>query len=299
VKARLTVLINLITYLSFLPFILFILTTTLLACGLAFVKLNAHVSNLVSQPAVRPTYRLAILPTERPESADPAARNSEQEVWPTPSPTTESAIAATVAVQKLQPSPTQTAWPAVTPAQANLDPPPTIASSDGNLPSAIPAASEEDPTPSPTLLATVTPLPPKPALPTATPSPTLTPKPSYDFLLAEFYNSPTTNSFLMVYVAVVDPKEIPIGDMKVIATRLDHNLTYESPLTKWHYEGYSAPGEVIKSGNTKFEPPGGIQSTAWVLHLEDVHGNRQSDDIYFDTDANSKQWYFIKFRRMY
>jgi hypothetical protein len=118
-------------------------------------------------------------------------------------------------------------------------------------------------------------------------------------MLAEFYNSPTTNSFLLVYVAIVDPKEIPIGDMKIVGTRLDHKLTYESPLSKWHYEGYSAPGEAIKTGNVKFEPPGGIETTPWVLHLEDAHGNRQSVDIPFDVDANNKQWYFIKLRRKY
>ncbi|MCL4303608.1 MAG: hypothetical protein KJ077_48430, partial [Anaerolineae bacterium] len=119
----------------------------------------------------------------------------------------------------------------------------------------------------------------------------------YNFLLAEFYNSPTTNSFIVIYVAIVDPSDIPIGDMKIVGTRLDHNLTYESPLSTWFYEGYNAPGEVIKSGNVKFEPPGGIETTSWVLHLEDANGVRQSEDVPFDTNANDKQWYFIKFKR--
>jgi hypothetical protein len=139
------------------------------------------------------------------------------------------------------------------------------------------------------------PLPP----PTATPPPTFTPLPDYDYMLAEFYNSSTTNSFLLIYVAIVDPKEIPIGDMKVVGTRLDHHLTYDSPLSTWHYEGYSAPGEVIKSGNIKFEPPGGIETTSWVLYLADAYGNRVSAEVPFDVDANDKQWYFIKFRRKY
>jgi hypothetical protein len=138
-----------------------------------------------------------------------------------------------------------------------------------------------------------------PVSPLATPTPAPPPPPAYDFLLAEFFNSPTTNSFMMVYVAIVDPQEIPIGDMKVVGVRLDHNLTYESPLSTWHYEGYSAPGEVVKSGNVKFEPPGGLETTDWVLHLEDSHGNRQSEDIPFHVDAENKQWYFIKFRRIF
>jgi hypothetical protein len=155
------------------------------------------------------------------------------------------------------------------------------------------------PLPTVTPLPTQTSLPIPVLLPTATPLPTFTPVPEYDFMLAEFYNSPTTNSFLLAYVAIVDPNEIPIGDMKIVGTRLDHQLTYESPLSKWHYEGYNAPGEVIKSGNVKFEPPGSIETTPWALHLEDAYGNRQSVDIPFDVDANNKQWYFIKLRRTY
>jgi hypothetical protein len=118
-------------------------------------------------------------------------------------------------------------------------------------------------------------------------------------MLAEFYNSPTTNSFIVIYVAIVDPSEIPIGDMKVVGTRSDYNLTYESPLSTWHYEGYNAPGEVVKSGNVKFEPPGGIETTKWVLHLEDKNGKRVSEDVPFNTDQNDKQWYFIKFKRKF
>ena len=116
-------------------------------------------------------------------------------------------------------------------------------------------------------------------------------------MLAEFFNSPTANSFLVMYVAIVDANEIPIGGMKIIGTRLDHNLTYESPLSTWHYEGYNAPGDVIKSGNVKFEPPGGIEATKWLIHLADAGGNRMSEDIPFETDENAKQWYFVKFRR--
>jgi len=35
-----------------------------------------------------------------------------------------------------------------------------------------------------------------------------------------------------------------------------------------HYEGYNAPGQVIKSGNVKFEPPGGIETASWALELK-------------------------------
>jgi hypothetical protein len=118
-------------------------------------------------------------------------------------------------------------------------------------------------------------------------------------MVAEFFNSPTTNSFLVMYVAIVDAKEIPIGGMKIVGTRLDHNLTYESPLSTWHYEGYNAPGHVTKTGNVKFEPPAGMENTSWIIHLEDAQGNRHSAEIPFDVDQNDKQWYFIKLKRKY
>lgn len=189
------------------------------------------------------------------------------------------------------PTPTETSTPTATPTNT---PTPT----ETPIPTATPVPTHTPlptETPIPTNTPTATPIPP----PTVTPLPTNTPLPEYDFTVAEFFNSPTTNSFLVVYVAVVDPNDIPIGEMKIVGTRQDHNLTYESPLTTWHYEGYNAPGEVIKSGNIKFEPPGGIETTTWVLHLEDANGNRQSDDIYFDVDQNDKQWYFIKLRRKF
>ncbi|MBN1217436.1 MAG: hypothetical protein JXM69_00790 [Anaerolineae bacterium] len=115
--------------------------------------------------------------------------------------------------------------------------------------------------------------------------------------VGQFFNSPTTNSFLVIYVAIVDANEIPIGDMRIVGTRLDHNLIYESPLSTWYFEGYNAPGQVIKTGNVKFEPPGGIETTSWVLHLEDAQGNRHSAEIPFDTAEHAKQWYFIKLKR--
>jgi hypothetical protein len=123
--------------------------------------------------------------------------------------------------------------------------------------------------------------------------------PQYDYLLEEFYNSPTTNDIMVIYVAIVSIQDIPIGGIKVVGTNLQQGLTYESPISTWYFEGYNAPHKHMKSGNVKFEPPGGIPTAPWVLHLEDPQGNRMSDDVPFNTEANDKQWYFIKFKRKY
>ncbi len=195
--------------------------------------------------------------------------------------------------------PTLTATPAPSQTPTKTPPPtPTPRSTKTATPTASPSPTTtplptETPSPTATVTATLV------TSPTSAPWPTLTPLPNYDFMLNEFYNSPTTNPFLVIYVAIVDGNEIPIGDMKIVGTRLDHNITYESPLSTWYYEGYNAPGEHIKSGNVKFEPPGGIESTAWALHLEDAHGNRQSEDISFVVHKDNKQWYFIKLWRKY
>jgi hypothetical protein len=194
---------------------------------------------------------------------------------------------------RFTPTPTSTATP--TPTQtptATATPTITPTPTETATPTQTPLPS---PTPTTTPRPTNTPLPP----PTPIPSPTFTPAPQFDYLLAEFFNSPTTNAFMVIYVAVVDPNEIPIGGMKVVGTRLDHNLTYESPISTWHYEGYNAPGEVVKSGNVKFEPPAGMETTSWRLYLADANGSQMSDFVQFDVNENSKQWYFIKFRRKY
>lgn len=187
------------------------------------------------------------------------------------------------------PTPTQTSTPTQTPtatATPTITPTPTETATPTPMPTATNTPRPTNPPP-----------PPPPPPPTDTPEPTLTPLPEYDFMLGEFFNSPTTNPFLLMYVAIVDANEIPIGDFKVVGTRLDHNLTYESRLSTWHFEGYNAPGEVLKSGNVKFEPPGGYESTQWLIYLADANGARLSADVPFETDANSKQWYFVKFRR--
>lgn len=181
-------------------------------------------------------------------------------------------------------TPTPTATPTITPTPTNTP-----------LPTETPTPTL---TPLPSDTPSATPVPPPPATDTPAP-PTPTPVPEYDFLLAEFYNSPTANPFMVMYVAVVDANEIPIGDMKIVGTRLDHHLTYESPLSTWYYEGYNAPGEVIKSGNVKFEPPGGIETTGWVLYLANSSGARMSEDVPFATDEANRQWYFLKFKRKF
>ena len=85
--------------------------------------------------------------------------------------------------------------------------------------------------------------------------------------MAEIYKDFTANSFLTSYVAIVNGQEIPIGGIKVVGRFKPGGDYHESPLSKWFLEGYSALGEVVKSGSVKFEPPGGILKGTWFIHL--------------------------------
>ncbi|MCG3209861.1 MAG: hypothetical protein FOGNACKC_03488 [Anaerolineae bacterium] len=277
---------------SIYPLLVLVGGMGVLACGL-MVLLVFRVAGTVELPAVTSAQHPKTLPTPRPR---------QLKILPNPVPTatdTPTPLASPTFTPPPAQLPTSVVVAAVNPAPGAI---PVVYPTVGGMPTVIPTTGAIPiiyPTPGSPPLPTIALVSEAEISPVATPLPTATPMPEYDYMLAEFFNSPTTNNFLLIYVAIVDSKEIPIGDMKLVGVRQDQNLTYESPLSTWFYEGYNAPGEVIKSGNVKFEPPGGIESTSWVLHLEDSHGNRQSDDVSFDVDINDKQWYFVKFRRKY
>ena len=164
-----------------------------------------------------------------------------------------------------------------------------------------PVSVENTPMPTPTATATPSPLPiptrtPTPNRATATSATTPTVDLQFPYVVAELYQDLTSNHFLTGYVAIVNAQEIPIGGMKVVGTFEPGGDHYESTLSKWFLEGYSAPGSVIKSGSVKFEPPGGIMKGTWIIHLENESGERFSDDVYIPTDPDNKKWFFIKFK---
>jgi hypothetical protein len=106
----------------------------------------------------------------------------------------------------------------------------------------------------------------------------------------------TTNHFLSGYIAIVNHQEIPIGGLKAVGVFEPGGGHYETTLSKWFFEGYSAPGAVIKTGSVKFEPPGGIQPGSWLIHLENEWGQRFSEEVAIATNPDDKRWFFIKFK---
>lgn len=200
---------------------------------------------------------------------------------PTPLPTYFTPVilpATATATATGTPIPMNTPFPTHT-ATATAIPVPTEAPSPTN-------------TPVPALAPTNTPVS-RP--PTATPAPTFTPTPSFAYQPVEIFEDQTTNHFLTGYVAIVNYQEIPIGGVKAVGIFEPGGQRYESPLSKWFFEGYSAPGDVIKTSSVKFEP-GGIIDGTWSIHLEDEWGTRLSENVTIATEADAPRWFFVKFK---
>jgi hypothetical protein len=204
-----------------------------------------------------------------------------------------------VAKVRQEATPTRTSLPTLTPTPfPSPTPGPTATpvslalSANTPLPTATATATRPSfPTATPWPTQTFTPAPP-----TLTPTATFTLAPTYPYVVAEIYKDFTSNHFLTGYIAIVNNQEIPIGGMKAVGVFEPGGYRYETPLSKWFFEGYSVPGEVIKTGSVKFEPSGGIQKGTWFIHLENEGGQRFSEDVPIATDPVNREWFFIKFK---
>jgi hypothetical protein len=180
------------------------------------------------------------------------------------------------------PTPTQTSTPTVTPIPSDT-PTPTVTNTP--RPSA---------TPTPTI--TNTPAPPPP--PTHTPPPTDTPTPSWEYQLVELYSYHTDATILSIIVAVQTANGDWIPGLRVVG--IDPNgLVTQSEVSADQMTGHSPAGaQVIKAGNTKFEPqPVAIYITGtWTFFLETADGRQVSPSFTVNMDAENREWYFFRFQ---
>ena len=58
--------------------------------------------------------------------------------------------------------------------------------------------------------------------------------------------------------------------------------------------GYTPPSEVVKSGNTKFEPLSNYVTGTWTFHLENLEGQQVSEQFTVTMDAENRSWYFFR-----
>ncbi|MEM7029923.1 MAG: hypothetical protein AAF629_10195 [Chloroflexota bacterium] len=201
---------------------------------------------------------------------------------------------AEVATRTPQPTFTRTALP---PAIRLPTETPTPTNTATNTPTAT-ATPTETGTPTVTHTPTETGTPTE--TPTSTPippsaTPTFTPAPDHPFMVGEKFEGVTNNNWMIGYIAIVTDQNIPIAGLKAVGRFIPGGAEHETPVSTWQFGGYTAPGYALKTGSVKFEPPGPIHTGAWIIHLEDARGNRMSEDVEIQTDANFWEWFFIRF----
>ncbi len=203
-----------------------------------------------------------------------------------------SATPVALAAQTLQPTftatPEATATPTVTPTPT-LTPVPT----DTPTPPIPTDTATPRPTATPTEPPTSTPAPPPP--PTNTPLPTDTPAPTWDYQLAEIFNSPTQANILSIMVAVQTHNGDFIPGLRLVGVDPNGQVTKTEP-SAGEVIGYTPPGEVVKSGNMKFEPISNYVTGTWLFHLENAENQQVSDQFTVTMDTENRSWYFFRFQ---
>jgi hypothetical protein len=190
----------------------------------------------------------------------------------TPRPTFTATLPAT-------PSPTRTPTPTLTSI-------PTETATPTDAPTPAPT---DTPTPGPTN----TPAPPPP--PTPTPLPTDTPAPSWAYQLSELYNQPTQANILSIMVAIQTHNGDFIPGLRVVGVDPNGVVT-TSEISAPNVIGYTPPGDVVKSGNVKFEPISNYVTGTWMFHLETADGTQVSDTYPLNMDAENRLWFFLRFQ---
>ncbi|MCB0190455.1 MAG: hypothetical protein KDJ65_00780 [Anaerolineae bacterium] len=201
-------------------------------------------------------------------------------------PTANAQVVATIrptftATALVTATPTKTSTPTVTPIPTDT-PTPTVTTTP---------TTTRTPTPGPTSTPTV---PPPPPPPTNTPEPTPTPAPSWDYQVAEMYNQPTEANILSIMVAIQTPNGGFIPGLRLVGVDPNGVLT-KSEISADKSIGHTPPGEVVKSGNTKFEPISNYVTGPWTFHLESADGTQVSDTFSVHIDAENRSWFFFRF----
>lgn len=107
---------------------------------------------------------------------------------------------------------------------------------------------------------------------------------------------PTTNPILVIYIALTDPNNVPIGGLKVVGDHTPSGLHWESAESCFDFCKASGTKGTIKFGNVTFEPPR-YETGVWNLRVVDGGGTPVSDVISVPIDASSPGWFFMLLRR--
>jgi hypothetical protein len=182
-------------------------------------------------------------------------------------------------------TPVNTPTPTLTPIPSHTSTP-----TASPVPTGTPTAAPTD-TPEPTT--TNTPGPPPP--PTNTPLPTDTPAPTWEYQVAEIFTSPTEANILSIMVAVQTHNGDFIPGLRLVGVDPEGIVTKTEPSAA-DVVGYTPPGDVIKSGNMKFEPISNYVQGTWLFHLENGEGKQVSETFPITMNIENRVWYFFRFQ---
>lgn len=113
--------------------------------------------------------------------------------------------------------------------------------------------------------------------------------------MSELYTQPTEATILSIMVAVQGQDSGWLPGLRLMGMDPNGIVTKSEPSAD-QVTGYTPPGEVIKSGNTKFEPLSNYVTGRWYFHLETVDGKQVSETFPIDMDAENRVWYFVRFQ---
>jgi hypothetical protein len=110
----------------------------------------------------------------------------------------------------------------------------------------------------------------------------------------------TTNYHVIsIYVAAVDPGNVPIGGLKMVGDHTPSGRHVESPPSDWNWSVANCLNcSYVKQGNIKFEP-GPQEDGTWNVYLADGNGTQVSATISLSYSSDPNQWVydFLLFRK--
>lgn len=96
-------------------------------------------------------------------------------------------------------------------------------------------------------------------------------------------------------VAIQTPDGGFIPGLRIVGVDPNGVVT-KSELSADQVIGYTPPGDIIKSGNVKFEPISNYVTGTWFFHLETADGQQVSDIHPLGMNAENRSWHFMRFQ---
>jgi len=109
----------------------------------------------------------------------------------------------------------------------------------------------------------------------------------------------TTNTAIIVFIAIVDQNDTPLGGYRVIgdSSAIEFNSHVETLESCFDWCTHTGEGGYAKVANVKFEPGAFIDGT-WNIYVADGGGTQVSPVVAlsYGTDPSQWRWDFVVFK---